>query len=79
MAVDCLDGRCREKREERRVAREYAPDSAWMWRMSERAEPGRTTEPVSRDQILGHEMGQGKFIFPVQLTTRRVGDHILSG
>ena len=32
-----------------------------------------TAEPVSRDQILRHERGQGKIYFPVQLTTRRTG------
>ena len=34
-----------------------------------------TAEPVSRDQILRHERGQGNtFIFPVQLTTSRIGN-----
>ena len=32
-----------------------------------------TTEPVSRDQILRHERGQGNIHFPVQLTTCRTG------
>ena len=32
-----------------------------------------TAEPVSRDQILRHERGQGN-IFPVQLTTWRTGN-----
>ena len=32
-----------------------------------------TVETVSRDQILRHERGQGK-IFPVQLTTSRIGN-----
>ena len=31
-------------------------------------------EPVSRDQILRHERGQGNIIFPVQLTTSRIGN-----
>ena len=31
-----------------------------------------TAEPVSRDQILRRERGQGKIIFPVQLTTSRI-------
>ena len=35
---------------------------------------GGTAETVSRDQILRHERGQGIVIFPVQLTTRRMGD-----
>ena len=30
-------------------------------------------ELVSRDQILSRERGQGIFIFPVQLTTSRIG------
>ena len=33
-----------------------------------------TAEPVSRDQILRHERGQGNIFFPVQLTTRRTGN-----
>ena len=33
-----------------------------------------TAETVSRDQILRRERGQGKFIFPVQLTTCRMGN-----
>ena len=33
-----------------------------------------TAEPVSRDQILRHARGQGIFIFPVQLTTSRIGN-----
>ena len=42
-----------------------------------------TAEPVSRDQILRRERGQGKNIFPVQLTTSRIGNlnrsiHILA-
>ena len=31
-------------------------------------------EPVSRDQILRNARGQGNIIFPVQLTTSRIGD-----
>ena len=31
-------------------------------------------EPVSRDQILRHARGQGNVIFPVQLTTSRIGN-----
>ena len=31
-------------------------------------------EPVSRDQILRHARGQGNIIFPVQLTTSRIGN-----
>ena len=31
-------------------------------------------EPVSRDQILRHARGQGNTIFPVQLTTSRIGN-----
>ena len=34
-----------------------------------------TVEPVSRDQILRRERGSREiYIFPVQLTTRRVGN-----
>ena len=33
-----------------------------------------TAEPVSRDQILRHEHGQGNIIFHVQLTTSRIGN-----
>ena len=46
----------------KRWAREYAPDSARAWRMSGLTRD-RTAEPVSRDQILRHERGQGTFIF----------------
>ena len=36
-----------------------------------------TAEPVSRDQILRRERGQGNiFIFPVQLTSSRIGNLI---
>ena len=34
-----------------------------------------TAEPVSRDQILRHAQGQGNIIFPVQLTTSRIGNY----
>ena len=44
----------------------------------EQADAGRdygTAEPVSRDQILRRERGQGNIlIFPVQLTTSRIGN-----
>ena len=33
-----------------------------------------TAEPISRDQILRHARGQGDLIFPVQLTTSRIGN-----
>ena len=33
-----------------------------------------TAEPFSRDQILRHARGQGTVIFPVQLTTSRIGN-----
>ena len=33
-----------------------------------------TAEPVLRDQILRHARGQGNTLFPVQLTTSRIGD-----
>ena len=41
--------------------------------MSRLARDG-TAEPVSRDQILRHARGQGNIIFPVQLTTSRIGN-----
>ena len=31
-----------------------------------------TAEPVSRDQIIRHERGQRKIIFPVQLTMSKI-------
>ena len=33
-----------------------------------------TAEPISRDQILRHARGQGDILFPVQLTTSRIGN-----
>ena len=39
----------------------------------ERAD-ARRVRPVSRDQILRHARGQGNIIFPVQLTTSRIGN-----
>ena len=33
-----------------------------------------TAEPVSRDQILRRERGQGNDMFPIQLTTSRIGN-----
>ena len=36
---------------------------------------GGTAEPVSRDQIVRREWGQGKYISLVQLTTSRIGNH----
>ena len=33
-----------------------------------------TAEPFSRNQILRHARGQGNIIFPVQLTTSRIGN-----
>ena len=33
-----------------------------------------TAELVSRDQIFRHARGQGDIIFPVQLTTSRIGN-----
>ena len=33
-------------------------------------------ERVSRDEILRRKQGQGKIIFPVQLTTSRIGNLI---
>ena len=42
-------------------------------KMSRLARDG-TAEPVSRDQILRRERGQGNIHFPVQLTTSRIGN-----
>ena len=41
--------------------------------MSKLARDG-TAESISRDQILSHARGQGNIIFPVQLTTSRIGN-----
>ena len=35
---------------------------------------GRTAEPISRDQILRRERDREILIFPVQLTTSRIGN-----
>ena len=42
--------------------------------MSRLTRDGTADEPVSRDQILRHARGQGNIIFPVQLTTSRIGN-----
>ena len=39
-----------------------APNPAWVWRMSRLTQDG-TAEPVSWDQILGRQRGQGKYFF----------------
>ena len=44
-----------------------------MWRINGLARDG-TTEPVSRDQIIRSERGQGEKMFPISLTTGRVGN-----
>ena len=36
----------------------------------------KRTEPVSREEILRRERGQGKIISPDQLTTSRIGNNI---
>ena len=41
--------------------------------MSRLARDG-TVEPVSRYQILRYEREQGRIIFPVQMTTSRIGN-----
>ena len=43
-------------------SRKYAPDSAWVWRMSRLTRDG-TAEPNSRDQTLRRERGTGKILF----------------
>ena len=55
-----MDGRHRGTREE---SRKQALDSAWSMEMSRLTQDG-TTEPVSRDQILRRELGQGIIHFP---------------
>ena len=47
-----------------------------LWRRSGLTQDG-TAEPVSRDQILRRERGEGKHIFSFQLTTSMIGNHIL--
>ena len=44
-----------------------------MWRISRLTQDG-TAETVSRDQILRHDGDMEIFIFPVQLTTSRIGN-----
>ena len=44
-------------------SRKYAPNSAWVWRMSRLTRDG-TAEPNSRHQTLRRERGQGKSYFP---------------
>ena len=56
-----MNRRRRGNREELRD--EQAPDSAWVWRMSRLTRDG-TAEPVSRDQVLRREQGQGSVQFP---------------
>ena len=42
--------------------------------MSRLTRDATTAEPISRDQIIRHARGQGNIIFPVQLTTSRIGN-----
>ena len=42
--------------------------------MSRLTRDGAAVETVSREQIVRRERGQGIFIFPVQLTTSRIGN-----
>ena len=48
-------------------------DSAGVWRMSGLTRDG-TAEPTSQGQTLRRERGQGRSIFPVELTTSRIGN-----
>ena len=53
--------------------------AAELGREEFRMETGRltrdgTAESVSRDKILRRERGQGNIIFPVQLTTSKIGN-----
>ena len=51
------------RRENWKESREQVPDLAWVWRIS-RLKRDETAEPVSRDQILRREQGQGIIHFP---------------
>ena len=63
----------RRRRGNREESREYTRDSACVWRMGRLTWDG-TAEAVSRDQIIRRVRGQGNIIFPVQLTTGRIGN-----
>ena len=61
------------------ILRQYYFFLPFLYRFSLSMEMSRltrdgTAEPVSRDQILRHARGQGNIIFPVQLTTSRIGN-----
>ena len=45
------------------VSKHHIDDSARVWRMSRLARDG-TAEPVSRDQIIRRDRGQGNIRFP---------------
>ena len=56
------------------VSKHQIDDLAQVWRMSGLTRMDGTAEPVSRDQILRRERGQGNDMFPVQLNTCRIGN-----
>ena len=56
----------------REKSRKQALDSAWSMEMSRLARDG-TAEPVSRDQILRRERGQGIINFPCSASWPRAG------
>ena len=55
-------------------SRKYAPDSAWVWRMSGLARDW-TTESNSRDWSLGCKRGRKILFPPVKLNISRIGNH----
>ena len=67
--VPIMNGRCSGTREK---SRKQALDSAWSMEMSTLTRDG-TAEPVSRDQILRRERGQGIIHFPCSASWPRAG------
>ena len=65
-----INGRRRGTREE---SRKYAPDSAWVWRCTGWRGTGRLN-PSRETKFSGTHGDRGKLIFPVQLTTSRIGN-----
>ena len=74
VAVDSVDKHRRRKwEEEEGSVNEKAPDSAWMWRIK-RLTREATAKPASQDKFAQALKGTRRFIFPVNLSTRRIGD-----
>ena len=57
-----------------RKSRGSVPYSARVWRMNRLMRDGRA-KPVLRHHILRLQRGQGNIIFPIQLTSSRIGHH----